>query len=97
MTDRYHNETTQPVSSRWRSNPARHIVAETQSNRVQRLVAEIDRDIALLDQSIVAEEASTRVFDVAEINYSLAARHMQARRTNLASTKVALLARLAHH
>jgi hypothetical protein len=94
MTDQYYSDTTMPVRSRWRSNPAHRVVPETQAGGIHRLLREIDQDITLLDQSVLAEEASTRVFDMTDVRYSLVACQMRARRTNLAYTKTALLARL---
>jgi hypothetical protein len=97
MTEQYQVETRRPVfRTRFRSNPAHHIAPEQQTSSVQRLMADIDREIGHLDASIVAEEGRTGVSDMRDFKYSLVARQMRSRRDNLVSTKAALLSRLAH-
>jgi hypothetical protein len=95
MTEQYYGGTRQlSFRSRWRSNTGHNVIPDRQSNGIQRILAEIDRDIEQLDLTIVAEEAATRILDMADVKYSLSARHMRTRRDNLVSTKTALLDRL---
>jgi hypothetical protein len=96
MSEQFYNDTRRPVfRTRFRSNPAHHVAPDRQLNSTQRLVAEINRDIAHLDAEIVADETRTGVTDIAHFKYSLVARQMRVRRENLASTKSALFSRLS--
>jgi hypothetical protein len=97
MSEQFYLDTRLPIyRTRWRSNPAPRVDLTRQTSGVQRLIAELDRDMALLDESIAIEEAATGTSDLTNFRYSLAARGMRTRRDNLASTKVALLERLTH-
>lgn len=96
MSEQFYLDTRLPVRrTRWRSNPLTRVDLTRQTSGVERIIAELDRDMALLADSIAIEEAATRISDQTDFRYSLAARGMRARRDNLASTKVALLGRLA--
>jgi hypothetical protein len=97
MSEQVYLDTRLPIrQTRWRSNPALRADLTRQTSGVQRIIAELDRDMAQLDESIAVEETATRNSDHMNVKYSLAARHMRSRRDNLASTKAALLKRLAH-
>lgn len=96
MSEQFYLDTRLPIRrTRWRSNPARQSDTTKQLSVLQRFLAEIDREITEFDESIIAEEATTRVSDLKDVKYSLAARHLRTRRGNLASTKTALLSRIA--
>jgi hypothetical protein len=60
------------------------------------LIAEIDRAINLLAQTIQEEQVATGISDQADHRYSLSARAMSARHANLLKTRAALVDRLHH-
>lgn len=97
MSEQFYLDTRPLVRrTRWRSNPPQRVDPTRQTSGVERIIAELDRDMAQLAESIAAEEAATRISDVTDFRYSLAALGMRARHENLASTKAALIGRLAH-
>jgi len=97
MSEQFYLDTRLPIRrTRWRSNPAQSVGLTRQTSRVQRLIAELDRDIAQLEASLAAEEAASQISDLKDVRYSLMARQLRARRDNLMNTKLALLTRLAH-
>jgi hypothetical protein len=95
MSEQFYLDTRLPIRrTRWRSNPAQSVGLTRQTSRVQRLIAELDRDIAQLEASLAAEEAASQ--NLKDVRYFLMARQLRARRDNLTNTKLALLTRLAH-
>lgn len=64
------------------------------ARNIPQLVADVQRDIAIIEDSIANEEAVTRQSDRSRVDYSLVARSLIARRDNLLATKTALLARM---
>jgi hypothetical protein len=97
MSEQFYNNTRRYTErTRFRSNPGHRPAPEKQLGSAQRLVAEIDRDISLLDAEIAAEEIRTGIADRTNFKYSLVANQMRSRLDNLACTKVALLKRLSH-
>jgi len=98
MTEQYQNDPSPRARRTRRRTSSAHCIAPDRGwAKAQYVLAGIDHDIAQLDQSILAEETATRLSDHTDFKYSLAARHMRARRDNLVSTKAVLLTRLAPH
>lgn len=54
--------------------------------RMERLVSDLRRLVQLLERNIDSEEERTGIFDLANLNYSVAARQLRTRRDNLAAT-----------
>ena len=62
--------------------------------QTQRLIADIDRVVQILNSDIVAEEQRTDVLNGSQAEYSMLARSLAARRDNLKGTIAALEKRL---
>jgi hypothetical protein len=67
----------------------------TEALQTKRLIADINRIVAILDGDIAAEEKRAQIFDRARVEYPMTARTMAGRRDNLLSTVGALEQRLA--
>jgi hypothetical protein len=68
--------------------------ASRQAVRTKALIADLDRIVQILDDSIAAEEELAGISDRSQAGYPQHARKMAARRDNLADTIAALEQRL---